>query len=215
MHVVVFEGLHERRTSLRRQRIRRRGTTRVLDAASVFFLREHTSRRELPSGRNKQRDQTVDTHPAQTPIVAVMSLCRPLSFQKTDQAPNSIGKSTSARPKCDSWNAGLGGSSGSRFTNTVRAPAYSADRTKFDAGLTVPDVPMATKRSQSLSALLDSHSGFAGIGSSNKKRPLGCCTPTLPSPNLAKRLDNPSVLSGNLTTYNSFRLRPALSVYAK
>ena len=48
----------------------------------------------------------------------------------------------------------------------VRAPAYAAERTKFEAGDTVPDVPTATNRSHSRNDLFASHSGFAAMGSS-------------------------------------------------
>src|SRR5262245_62107907 len=49
----------------------------------------------------------------------------------------------------------------------VRAPAYSAARTKFEAGATVPEVPTARNRSQSRSAFLASHAASTGRASSN------------------------------------------------
>jgi hypothetical protein len=77
----------------------------------------------------------------------------------------------SAGPRYCSRNAGFGGDIGSRFTSTVRAPEYSAERTKFEAGDTVPDVPTAMNRSHSRSACLAARSASTGIGSSKSTTP--------------------------------------------
>ena len=79
--------------------------------------------------------------------------------------PRYAGRTDSAWPRCDSTKSGC--EAGSRLMKTVCAPTYRADRTKFDAGLTVPEVPTAMNKSQSRRARFDSHSYRAGMGSSN------------------------------------------------
>src|SRR6185436_2690783 len=56
----------------------------------------------------------------------------------------------------------------SRLIRIVRAPSYWAERTKLEAGDTVPDVPTARKRSQSRRACFARHS--ASTGSISSKR---------------------------------------------